>query len=198
MPRKLISVVACSLAVALCAMVVNAEVAGKKKKGLKGRYWTWEDGVDLERYKGALLILEAAEISADKDHAVDTESVRATSDEMLRAELARLGGFFNDIVSMAPLQLPEGLPVLRMSTHITLQYGSQAMRYWVGAGAGRSKLHIRIDLTDALTGKQLGSFNGYGSGSGMWSISGGGIQRMARDDLQENYMVLVDLFAEQI
>lgn len=165
-------------------------IYGDKKPGIKGRYLAIADGVDLSAYRKALVILEPAEIVADKDRPVDTESVRTTSDEMLRASLAA-SGLFGTAVSSPPLALPEG-PVVRVATKLTLEHGSQAMRFWVGAGAGKSKLHVRVDLFDAKTGATLGYFNGYGTGAGLWSMSGGGVQRMARDDFEENYSKLAE------
>jgi hypothetical protein len=70
------------------------------------------------------------------------------------------------------------------------------MRFWVGMGAGKSKLHVRIDIVDARTGEKLGAFNGYGTGAGIWSMSGGGVQRMARDDLDESYSDFGELLRE--
>lgn len=176
--------------------VLSAGVTGKKKSGVKGRYLELEDGVDLAAYRGAIVILDEAEISADKDKPVDNEAVRSTSDQMLREKLAQVRGL-GRIVAEPPLDLPEGTPVLRLKTTLTLQHGSQAMRFFVGAGAGKSKLHIRIDLVDARSGEQLGFFNGYGTGAGFWSISGGGVQRMARDDLEENYQKLAEYLIEE-
>ncbi len=177
--------VAASLMVAASSAATAERIHGERGAGLKGRYLAVEDGVILSAYRGALVILEPAEITADKDQPVDNEAVRATSDQLLRETLASVGSF-GTIASSPPLELPNG-PIVRITTTLTLQHGSQAMRFWVGAGAGKSKLHVRIDFYDARTGQALGYFNGYGTGSGTWSMSGGGVQRMARDDLEENY-----------
>lgn len=169
----------------------NAEVIGEKKKGIKGRYLEIENGVNLGDYKGALVVLEPAEITSDKDKPVDTESVRQTSDDSLE-EFLSMSGLFGDVVQSAPLELPQDKPVLRLSTKLTLEHGSQAMRFFAGGGAGKSKLHIRVAFVDARSGKNLGFFSGYGTGAGLWSMSGGGVQRMARDDLSESYTALVE------
>lgn len=163
-----------------------ATVIGEQKPGIKGRYLVVEDGAALPSYRGALVILEPAEILADKDQPVDNEAVRAASDQLLR-ETLQATALFGSIAATAPLQLPEQQPILRITTKLTLQHGSQAMRFWVGAGAGKSKLHIRIDIYDARSGQALAYFNGYGAGGGEWSLSGGGVQHMALDDLEENY-----------
>jgi hypothetical protein len=173
------------------------KVAGEKKGGIKGRYLTVVDGVDLGAYRGALVILEPAEITADKDRPVDVEAVRTLSDEILEEKL-KATALFGRFVSEAPLELPADQPILRLATRLTLQFGSQAMRAFVGAGAGKSKLHIRVDLVDARSGETLASFNGYGTGAGLWSISGGGIQRMSRDDLKESYVKLAELVAAEM
>jgi len=167
---------------------LDARVYGTKKPGVKGRYLEVESGVNLGDYAGALLILEPAEIVADKDRPVDTESVRTVSGDSLSRWIRT---FFPDIVSEVPLELPDR-EIVRARTRLTLQHGSQAMRYWVGMGAGKSKLHVAIEFMDARTGKRIAYFNGYGSGSGAFSWSGGGVQRMARDDLSEIYTKLAE------
>jgi len=177
-------------ALALCFAFENT-YAGKKK-GIKGRYLELEKGIHLSDYKDSLLVLEPATIVADKERAVDTESVRTSSDDMLREALTDLG-MFQDIVSVVPLEIPEDRNILRMTTKLNLQFGSQAMRWFVGSGAGKSKLHMRVDMYDAKSGKHLGFYNGYGTGAGFGSISGGAIQRMARDDFQENYKKFCNL-----
>jgi len=183
----------CWLVLALLAISVataaEAGTYGERKKGSKGRYLEVADGVRLTDFRGALVILEPAEIVSDRDRPVDTESVRNTSDDSLREHLASTG-LFGQIVSAAPLELPADLAMVRITTKLTLQHGSQAMRFWAGGGAGKSKLHIRIVLADARSGNRLGEFNGYGTGTGIWSMSGGGVQRMARDDLEESYTKL--------
>ena len=181
---------------ALLSTIASAEIVGTKKKGLKGRYLDLEPGVNFSDYRGAMIILEPAEITTDKDRAVDTESIRTTSDDLLKEKLLNLG-LFGEVISTAPLVITEGQQILRVKTKLTIQYGSEAMRFWVGMGAGKSKSHIRLDFFDALTGKSLGYFNGYGTGAGSWSVSGGGAQWLARDDLEENYQELIELVAQK-
>ncbi len=183
------SLVAALLVLAVGAASTQAKVFGQKKKGVKGRYLEVLPGVDLSGYRGALVILDPAEIISDKEQPVDTESVRVTSDDALREALTQTR-LFGEIVSAVPLELPATQQILRLTTKLTLQHGSQAMRFWVGMGAGKSKLHIGIDILDARSGKKLAYFNGYGTGAGFWSMSGGGVQRMARDDLAESYLSL--------
>lgn len=199
MSRSVLSVVVLMAVLSLgVAGLVDAGVTGEKKKGgVKGRYLDIESGVHLRDYRGALVILEPAEIIADKDKPVDNEAVRSTSDEVLREKL-QAAGVFGELVSAAPTKLPADRPAIRLSTKLTLEHGSQAMRFFVGAGAGKSKLHIRVGLVDAASGKPLGYFNGYGTGAGLVSISGGGVQRMARDDLDENYTKFAELLQEQM
>lgn len=196
-PREWTGVLAALLVTVIVSASADARVIGQKKKGIKGRYLQIENGVNFGDYRGALVILERAEITSDKERPVDTESVRQTSDDSLREHLS-MSGSFGEIVSAAPLELPSEQPILRLSTKLTLQHGSQAMRFWVGAGAGSSKLHIRIEIIDARSGRKLGFFNGYGSGSGFWSMSGGGVQRMARDDLAESYIKFAEYLAQAV
>jgi hypothetical protein len=167
------------------------EVYGNKKKGIKGRYLVVSDGVDLATYRGAIVILEPLEIRADKDRPVDDESIKVNAENAIRERLDQLKeiGFFQRIVTSAPLDMPADARVVRMEPRLSIQYGSQAMRAFVGFGAGKSATHLRIDFIDARTGDLLGYFNGYGTGSGYWSFSGGSAQRMAADDLQESMSV---------
>ncbi len=184
----------CCLALALGIHADAQEIMGKKKKGMKGRYLQIEAGANLADYRDALVILEPAVLSADKDRPIDNETVRQTSDELLKEALQELG-VFGELVDAEPANLPEDGPSLRIKTTLTLQHGSRAMRYFVGAGAGKSKLHIQIEMVDASSGKALAKYNGFGSGAGFASFSGGAVSRMAHDDLQENYKQLTGYLA---
>lgn len=179
------------------ALLLAGGDAYAKKKGVKGRYLVVDDGVSLRDYVGAIVILEQAEIISDKDKPVDTEDVRATSDGMLREKLGE-AGIFGDILSEIPLDAPKGRAIIKIKTRLTIQHGSRAARFIIGFGAGKSKLHIRIDFIDAKTGKHLAMFNGYGTGMGIMSFQAGGVQRMSRDDLQENYAKLVRLLLDEM
>jgi len=178
----------------------SATTYGKKKKGLKGRYLTIDEGVDITSYRGAIVILESTTVKADKNKPVDNETIRNATDEMLRQRLVELKaqGVFNRVVATAPLELPAGVPVLRMQPSIEIQHGSQAMRVFVGMGAGKSKTHVRVEIFDARTGEHLGYFNGYGSGSGSWTFTGGNTSRMAQDDVQESFNLFSDYINQAI
>lgn len=178
----------------------SATTYGKKKKGLKGRYLTIDEGVDLTKYRGAIVILETTTVKADKNRPVDNETIRTATDEMLRNRLNELKGYgvFDRVVATAPLELPDGIPVLRMQPSIEIQHGSQAMRVFVGMGAGKSKTHIRIEIFDARTGEHLGYFNGYGSGSGSWTFTGGNTSRMAQDDVEESFKIFSEYVNQAI
>lgn len=172
----------------------HATTFGKKKKGLKGRYLELSDDVNPEAYRGAVVILEKSEIRADKDRPVDNETIRAATDEMLRTQLMNLktNGTLDRVISSAPIGLPDHLPVLRLEPTLSVQHGSQAMRAFVGFGAGKAKTHIRIEIIDARSGEHVGYFNGYGSGSGSWTFSGGNTARMAQDDVEESFQLFAD------
>lgn len=188
MGRKIAVATLSALFIFMCADGFT-ETYGKQKKGLKGRYLVINDGVDTSSYRGAIVILEQAEIAADKDKPVDNETIRNATDELLRQRLnvLKASGVFSGVVSTAPLELPTDVPILRLQPKLNLQHGSQAMRYFVGMGAGKSKTHIRIEIFDARTGEHLGYFNGYGSGSGSWTFTGGDTSRMAQDDVEESF-----------
>ena len=177
------------LLVSALSSTSEARTFGKKKQGLKGRYVEVEDGVSLADYRGALVILGATELTSDRDRPGDDAFVRTASEENLRFYLES-AGLFGEIVSAPPAGGPAGQPMLELKTRLDLRYGSQKLRYWVGFGAGKCKLHIRIDMTDARSGRRLGYFNGYGSG-GTW-FPDGGVPYMARDDLAENYAKLAE------
>lgn len=181
------------LLVPISSSLLDARVFGKKKKGVKGRYLEVENSVNLADYRGALLILEATEITSDKDRPEDDEFVRRVSEELLKSKLEDVG-LFGERVSALPLELPEGQPILKLAPRLTLQHGSNKKRYWVGFGAGKEKLHIRIDIADGRSGKKLGYFNGYGTG-GTW-FPEGGVPYMASDDLMENYAKLVEYLVD--
>ena len=185
----------CAASLLFCA-VADAEIVGTKKKGLKGRYLDLEPAVNFRDYHNALIVLDPAEITSDKDRPVDTESIRKISYEVLTEKL-KLLSLFGDVVEIAPLKISDDMKILRIQATLTLQYGSEAMRFWVGMGAGKSKTHIRLDIFDALTGQKLGYYNGYGTGAGSWSMSGGGAQWLAQDDLEENYQRFVELIAQK-
>lgn len=185
-----------SFGIVLCAAVVAASFIGDdataERKGIRGRYLVVDDGVSLGDYRGALLIIEPAEITSDQYRSVATEDVRRTSEDLLREKLEKLG-VFAEILTEIPAAAPEGRKILKAKTRLTLQHGSRATRFLISFGAGKSKLHIRIDFIDARTGKHVAFFNGYGSGAGILGWQGGAVQRMARDDLRENYNKLARL-----
>ena len=177
------------LATSCLSSVVDARVFGKKKKGVKGKYMVIESGVNLADYRGALVILGSTEVVMDRDRPADREQVRRASVDHLRYQLESLD-VFGAVVSVPPAELPAGQPVLELKTALNLRYGSQKKRFWIGFGAGKSKLHIRIDILDAKSGQQLGYFNGYGTGA-TWS-PGGGVPFMAAHDLAKSYFKLAE------
>ena len=184
---------------AILLLTTGVETAfAKKKEGLKGRYLDVDKSIDLHYLLGASVIVEEAGIVADKSKPIDTKAVRRLSEEQLIKEL-KLSRIFRRVVSARAVGTQLGGPVLRLRTELTLQYGSQAMRMLtVGTGAGKSKLHIRVDLIDETSGELLGYFNGYGTGSGAGSFTGGGVQKLAKDDFQENYKEFVRLLSKRI
>jgi hypothetical protein len=195
MTRKTIGAFLLALLFGLCTDI-SATTYGKEKKGLKGRYLVVDDGVDTSKYGGAIVILEPTLVEFDKDRPVDNETIRDAADDMLRERLTGLknAGLFDSIVSSTPLELPIDKPILRLQPEIQIQHGSQAMRVFVGMGAGKSKTHIRVEIFDARSGEHIGYFNGYGSGSGAWTFTGGDTSRMAQDDFEESF----NLFAEYL
>lgn len=70
----LVTLASVLIAGTLCASA-GATTYGQKKKGVKGRYLELGNDVDLNQYQGALVILDPAEITANRDRPVDTESI---------------------------------------------------------------------------------------------------------------------------
>jgi len=79
---------------------------------------------------------------------------------------------------------------------IDMDPGSQAMRYWVGLGAGKAHTQIEGDIVDSSTGKTLASFkdDDYGSGG----FFGGGYGDLLSNEVQtigHNVGSLLEAFA---
>ena len=56
-----------------------------------------------------------------------------------------------------------------------------------------------IVLRDHASDRDLGLFNGYGSGSGMaLKLMGGGARKMTQDDIQENTKKFVELLEQHV
>ncbi len=76
---------------------------------------------------------------------------------------------------------PEGALQLR-GEFTVLNPGSRGKRFWVGMGAGRSRVCVKGELVDA-EGQQLLTFEHCRSGTGAWSFVGGRAEGMMINDL---------------
>lgn len=63
--------------------------------------------------------------------------------------------------------------VILSGTVIQFDKGSQAARFWVGMGAGASKVRVRFVMRDAATGAEVMRFDLEGKFYGMWSAFAG-------------------------
>ncbi len=63
--------------------------------------------------------------------------------------------------------------VILSGTVIQFDKGSQAARFWVGMGAGASKVRVRFVMRDAATGAEVMRFDLEGKFYGMWSTFAG-------------------------
>ena len=92
---------------------------------------------------------------------------------------------------------PESAKVLNIRLRVTvMDPGSQAMRYWVGLGAGKAHTHIDGDIVDSASGRTLASFkdDDYGSGG----IFGGDYSGLLTNEVQtigHNAGSLLEAFA---
>jgi hypothetical protein len=193
MLRRVFPVFAC--VVILAGLASEASARGNKK-GPDDLYLEVDPGVRLADFRGTTVILEPATIEADGDRPKDNEVVRSNSDELLAAALKN-SKLFSAVVTGAPADLPEGR-VLRATTRLTMEYGSRLARAIIKFGAGKSKIHIHLDLTDARTGQHVAFFNGYGAGVGFMTFAGGNAVKLAKEDLEDNYEELSSLLEEKM
>jgi hypothetical protein len=85
---------------------------------------------------------------------------------------------FNQVIDAAgdsvEPQNRESKRLILSSTVIQYKKGSRAKRYFVGFGAGATKVKVRFTLRDAATGQELLRSEREGSYSGILSLAGGG------------------------
>jgi hypothetical protein len=177
--------------------------------GDRGRFLQVEDGADLLSYRGGIVELRPSELSSNKNKPKILDKIRAASDHLLWEKLAS-SNLFESIYPDRRLDLPDGLPALRLEPHLTLDMGSRGKRF-LSTGSthvtapfeqprddGRSKLWIRIDVLDARTGTQLATFRGFGIGFGQKTITGGNVAGLAEHDLEVNYAELIEMLTQEM
>jgi hypothetical protein len=199
MRRNGLPLFAIALSCMLNAAFVRAEsrTIGKNPGKIQGR---WLEVGDLEVlravegvYLGDLKVdiqWKKEENEAPIDEDLLQENFRDQLLETLRAK-APLG----DVHDQAPD--PGAQSIVRLDGTLEVEPGSRAARYVVGMGAGKSRSILEIHLIDHASGKEIGLYHGYGTGTGMgFKIAGGGARKMAQDDIQENSKTFAELVNE--
>ena len=95
-------------------------------------------------------------------------------DELMKATVNnfRASNRFDSVSGPGEAAAGEAMPKLKVSGEITkFVKGSQAARYLVGFGAGKTKIVADIKLTDAATGEVV--FNQSVDGDVTWGLFGG-------------------------
>lgn len=193
MVRRVLPLFAC---VVILAGLASEAAARGNRKGPNDLYLEVDPGARLADYRGATVIVEPAAIEADQDRPQDNERVRSDADKLLE-EALKNSKIFSAVATGAPAELPEGR-VLRATVHLNFEYGSRLARAVIKFGAGKSKIHIHLDLTDARTGRHVAYFNGYGAGVGYMTLAGGNAVKLAYEDVEDNYEKLARLLNEQM
>lgn len=191
------------LAVALLGLVVSMSLAadvvlvGKNPGKVKGRWLKIYDPQAFTSYKKAVLGNVDVEIvfkNPEKKTPIDEELLKGQIRETLAASL-RDAEVFTEVLEENSAENAEHL--VRLDCHLLVETGNRAMRYLVGYGAGKSKSILEIHLKDQETGKEVGLYHGYGTGSGMgFKLAGGGARKMSQDDIQENTAMFTKLLQD--
>ena len=95
-------------------------------------------------------------------------------DELMKATVSnfRASNRFDSVAMTGEAAATEAAPKLRVSGEVTKYVkGSQAARYFIGFGAGKTKLMVDVKLTDAATGEVV--FHQSVDGDVTWGLFGG-------------------------
>jgi curli biogenesis system outer membrane secretion channel CsgG len=95
-------------------------------------------------------------------------------DELIKATVSnfRSSNRFDSVTLAGETTATEASPKLKVSGEVTKYVkGSQAARYLVGFGAGKTKVVVDVKLTDAATGEVI--FNQSVDGDVTWGLFGG-------------------------
>ena len=175
----------------------DSRLVGKKPGKIQGR---WLEVSDLETLRGAQGVYlgeltvdiqwKKQENEAPIDEDLLQENLRDRLLETLRTEHP-----LGEVHSLAPDS--SGQRIVRLDCTLEVEPGSRAARYVVGFGAGKSRSILEIHLIDHASGKEIGLYHGYGTGTGMGlKLAGGGARKMAQDDIQENSKMFAELVNE--
>lgn len=181
---------------ALLPALAGAVIVGKNAGQVQGRWLEVGQPADLDAYATVAIGQVTVAIhwnKAGKEQPIDEQILVGKIQEELGINL-RSSTMFRQVLTAPP---PAGTAgVLRLDCDLQVEPGSRAMRYMVGFGAGKSKSVLEILLRDHATGRQIGRYHGYGTGSGMGlKMVGGGARKMTQDDIQENTKKFIELLA---
>lgn len=143
-----------NLFLALSVLVLLAAAAFGQAKPVKQVY----KAIEVERFT----VRQGVEFS-DKD-----------LDELIKATVSnfRSSNRFDSVTLAGETAATEASPKLKVSGEVTKYVkGSQAARYLVGFGAGKTKVVVDVKLTDAATGEVI--FNQSVDGDVTWGLFGG-------------------------
>lgn len=114
---------------------------------------------DMRPY--SILLFDRVQVSPKELKDADDRALAARLGPLFATEVVsrtRAAGLFDRVVNLAETTytMPEDVRALRLETTLTrLNPGSRALRYFVGFGAGASKVQVETRLVDVATGMVL-------------------------------------------
>jgi uncharacterized protein DUF4410 len=140
----------------------------------------------------APLKVSAAEIKDEEDARL-AKDMSAYFQAQLVKKLGAAGVFAKVIDATASTQVPADEKVLRLEGEITkLTEGSQALRYFVGFGAGAAKAQIETRLLDAQSSRiELVTADRRAAGMGIFGGDGRQFVTESMDQMAEGYVKML-------
>ena len=135
--------------------------------------------------------VEQREIKDDEDARRAKDMVAYVQAQLVRK--LRIAGIFPTIVDGATATPPTGPRVLLVQGEITrLTEGSQALRYFVGFGAGAAKTQIETRVVDVSTGQvQLVTADRRAAGMGIFGGDGRQFVTESLDQITDGFVKLL-------
>jgi hypothetical protein len=157
---------------------------------------------DFSAKRYAVIVLTPFKVASSE--VKDDEDARLAKDmtAYLQAQLVRrleAAGIFAKVVdATASANVPAAEKTLRLEGDVTkLTEGSQAVRYFVGFGAGAAKAQIETRLVDAASGRvELVTADRRAAGMGIFGGDGRQFLTESMDQMAEGYAKLLKRLAE--